>query len=127
LSETDENDLTYFLTYNIKTMQLAYSSLREYIQRKIKEKKQVLNFRKIKGINERQALIIKWLYEEPDLLLSVKEVEPRFAISNQTARTDLFVLENMGYLEIIELNKKAKGFCRSKRFNDLLKTELPAT
>jgi len=105
-------------------MQLAYSSLREYIQWKIKEKKQVLNFQKISGINEKQALLIKWLYEEPDLLLSVKEVEPRFAISNQTARTDLVVLENMGYLEIIELNKKEKGFFRSKRFNEFLKSEL---
>jgi len=124
-SEIDENDLTYFINYKIKTMQLAYNSLREYIQRKINEKKQLINFQKIKGINERQALIIKWLYEEPDLLFSVKEIENRFSLSNQTARTDLTELESKGYLEIVELNKKTKGFCRSDRFNELLKKELP--
>jgi Fic family protein len=124
LSETDDNDLTYFLTYKMKTMQLAYDSLREYILRKIKEKKQVFNFQKIKGINERQALIIKWLYEEPELLLSVKEVETRFAISNQTARTDLVNLADLGYLELIEINKKTKVFCRSTKFTDLLKRDL---
>lgn len=126
-TETDENDLTYFLNYKIKTMQLAYYSLREYIQRKISEKKQLINFQKIKGINERQALIIKWLYEEPELLFSVKEIENRFNLSNQTARTDLTELESKGYLEVVGLNKKTKGFCKSDRFNELLKKELPNT
>jgi len=126
-TETDENDLTYFLNYKIKTMQLAYYSLREYIQRKISEKKQLINFQKIKGINERQALIIKWLYEEPELLFSVKEIENRFSLSNQTARTDLTELESKGYLEMVGLNKKTKGFCKSERFNELLKKELPKT
>lgn len=123
-SEIDDNDLTYFIQYKIKTMQLAYASLREYIQQKINEKRQLFNFQKIKGINERQALIIKWLYEEPDILFSVKEIENRFNISNQTARTDLTGLENRGYLDSIDLNKKAKGFCRSGMFSELLNKEL---
>ena len=123
-SEIDDNDLTYFIQYKIKTMQLAYASLREYIQQKINEKRQLINFQKIKGINERQALIIKWLYEEPDILFSVKEIENRFNISNQTARTDLTELENRGYLDTIDLNKKAKGFCRSIIFLELLNREL---
>lgn len=125
-SETDGNDLTYFITYKIKTMRLAFLSLREYIQRKINEKKQLIKFQKIKGIGERQALIIKWLYEEPDLLFSVKEIENRFNISNQTARTDLTLLVNMGYLEVVELNKKAKGFCKSTIFDQLIKNNLPS-
>lgn len=110
-TEVDDNDLTYFINYKMKTMQLAFQSLKEYIQRKINEKKRIINFQKIKGINERQSLIIKWVYEEPDLLFSVKEIENRFSISNQTARTDLIELEKQGYLEGIDINKKTKGFC----------------
>jgi Fic family protein len=125
-TEIDGNDFTYFITYKIKTMQLAFYSLREYIQRKINEKKQIINFQKIKGIGERQALIIKWLHEEPDLLFSVKEIETRFNISNQTARTDLTLLVDMGYLDVVELNKKAKGFCRAAIFDQLLKNNLPS-
>ncbi|NOU16296.1 MAG: Fic family protein [Bacteroidales bacterium] len=124
-SEVDENDLTYFINYKMKTMQLAYQSLREYIQRKINEKKQVINFQKIKGVNERQSHILKWIYEEPDLLFSVKEIENRFSVSNQTARTDLMELEKRGYLEGIDTNKKTKGFCRSEIFLELLEKELP--
>ncbi|MBW8333017.1 MAG: DeoR family transcriptional regulator [Prolixibacteraceae bacterium] len=93
-------------------------------RKKKNEKRQLINFQKIKGINERQALIIKWLYEEPDILFSVKEIENRFNISNQTARTDLTELENKGYLDAVDLNKKTKGFCRSVVFSELLKTKL---
>ncbi|MBW8333018.1 MAG: Fic family protein [Prolixibacteraceae bacterium] len=37
-SEIDGNDLTYFIQYKIKIMQLAYDSLKEYIQKKKKRK-----------------------------------------------------------------------------------------
>jgi Fic family protein len=121
-TETDGNDLTYFINYNLKTMQLAFNSLKEYIERKVSEKKQVISFQKIKGINERQAIIIQWLYEEPELLFSVKEIENRMSISNQTARTDLENLVKMGFLQIIDMNKKTKGFCRSENFSDVLLT-----
>jgi Fic family protein len=123
-SEIDENDITYFINYKIKMMKLAFESLRKYIQRKIEEKKQYIHFQKIKDINERQALILKWLYEEPDILLTVKEIENRFSISNQTARTDLYELKNKGYLDLIELNKKTKAFCKSNRFDEVIKKRI---
>ena len=119
-TEIDENDLTYFIDYKIKTMQLAFEELRKYVERKIKEKKQVTSFQKISGINERQALILKWVNEESELLLSVKEIETRFNVSNQTARTDLSVLEEMGYLTVVDVNKKTKGYYRSNDFEALI-------
>ncbi|WP_199898513.1 Fic family protein [Prolixibacter bellariivorans] len=76
-TENDENDLTYFINYNLKTMDLAYDALRVYIQRKIDEKKYITNFQRIQNINDRQAEIIKWFYDEPNLLITVKEVENR--------------------------------------------------
>jgi len=125
-TETDSNDLTYFINYNLKTMELAYDSLREYIERKISEKKQIVNFQKIKGVNERQAILIKWIYEEPDLIFSVKEIENRLLVSNQTARTDLENLVHMGFLQIIDLNKKTKGFYKSDVFDAILAKEMPS-
>ncbi|HBX51225.1 MAG TPA: cell filamentation protein Fic [Bacteroidales bacterium] len=124
-TEMDDNDLTYFINYKIKTMEMAFDSLREYIQLKINEKRKGINFQRIKGINTRQAEIIKWIFEEPNLMFSVKEIENRLTISNQTARTDLTELVNRGYLEIINLNNKTKGFCRTENFENILKKELP--
>ena len=126
-TELDENDLTYFIIYKIKTMQLAFDGLIEYIQLKTNEKRKTLNFQKIKGINSRQAQILKWLFEEPELMFSVKELETRLSVSNQTARTDLTELVNLGYLEQIDLNNKTKGFCRTDNFEIVLSKELPKT
>jgi Fic family protein len=123
-TELDDNDLTYFINYKIKTMQMAFDSLREYIQLKINEKRKIIDYQRIKGINSRQALIIKWLFEEPNLIFSVKEIENRLTISNQTARTDLTELVNRGYLEIIDLNNKTKGFCRTDEFENIIQKEL---
>lgn len=125
--EKDMLDLTYFINYKMRTMSLAYESLREYIQRKIDEKKRLTEFQKIEGINERQALILKWIYEEPELLFSVKEIENRLSVSNQTARTDLMSLVKLGYLELINLNNKKKAYARSTNFDNLLTNKLHST
>lgn len=119
-TETDDNDLTYFLQYNLKTMSLAYDELRAYIQRKLTEKKQVSAFIKMDGINDRQALILKWFYEEPSLMLTIKEVETRLAVSNETARNDLKEMTNMGYLVLIKINGKKQAFVKSDNFDDVV-------
>jgi Fic family protein len=123
-TETDDNDLTYFINYQLRTMKLAFESLREYIQRKIEEKKKVTDFIKMDNINDRQALILKWIYEEPSLVLSVKEIETRLSISNQTARTDLQGLADLHYLETIQLNKKTQAFGKSKKFDELVNKKM---
>lgn len=124
-TENDENDLTYFLNYNLKTMTLAYEALKQYIQRKIEEKKYITNFQRIPFVTERQAEILKWYYDEPNLILTVKEVETRLSISNQTARNDLVELKELGYAEIIQANKKKQIFVKSGNFDTLIKKNYP--
>lgn len=119
-TENDENDLTYFLYYNLKTMELAYEALRKYIQRKIEEKKYITDFIRISGINERQAEILKMFYDQANLNVTVKEIENRFVVSNQTARADLLLLVDKGFLEIIQANKKKQIFVRTENFEKLL-------
>jgi len=123
-TENDENDLTYFFNYKLKTMELAYEALRKYIQRKIEEKKYITNFQRIPHINERQAEILKMYYDEANLILTVKEIETRFMVSNQTARTDLLQLVKNEFIEIIQANKKKQIFVRTDRFEQLVKEKL---
>jgi Fic family protein len=123
-TEIDQNDLTYFILYKLRKMQQAYDALREYIGRKLEEKKQVTIFQKLDGINERQALILKWYYEEPSLLLTVKEIENRLQVSNQTARADLQGLSDLSFIEAISLNKKTQAFTRARGFDGLLRGKL---
>lgn len=90
----------------------------------MKERRQVSDFQKIKGVNERQAILLQWLNEDPDALFTVKEIQTRMSVSNQTARTDLEGLQSAGFLEGIELNKKLKGFCKSGDFEKLINQAL---
>jgi Fic family protein len=120
-TETDENDLTYFIDYNIKTMKLAYEELKNYITSKENEKKVFAGLKKLKGVNQRQAEILNQYYHNTDITYTVKEIEGTFGISNQTARTDLQNLTDLGYLEEIELDKKSKAYIKSNKFDKLIK------
>lgn len=119
-SEIDDNDLSYFVTYHIKTMEKAYEALKEYISRKQKEVFQAAKFMKIPSVNERMAQILKIVYDDSDRIFNIKEIESRFNISNFTARSDLKALVDLGFLEVIQVNKKKQNFIRSKNFDEIL-------
>lgn len=121
-TEIDENDLNYFITYHIKTMEKAFVALKEYINKKQKEVVQSAKFLKISGINERMAQILKIINDDADRVLNSKELEKRFNVSNFTVRADLKKLVTMGFLEIVHINKIKQNFIKSNQFEKLLKT-----
>jgi Fic family protein len=97
-TEYDDNDLTYFVLYNLRTMKKAFEELKLYLKRKSEENNSILLLANIKSINLRQAQIIKIVQEKPNSYFLVKEIENRFSVGNQTARTDLYGLVELGYL-----------------------------
>lgn len=120
-SEIDNNDLSYFITYHISSMEKAFEALKEYINKKQKEVFQAAKFMKIPQVNERMAQILKIIHDDPDRILNIKEIENRFNVSNFTARTDLKTLVELGFLEIIQVNKKKQNYIKSSNFDDILK------
>ncbi|MBN2165982.1 MAG: DeoR family transcriptional regulator [Marinilabiliaceae bacterium] len=120
-TESDENDMSYFITYQIKTIEKAFEALKQYINRKQKEIFQAARFMKIHIINERMAQILKIIHEDSDRILSTKEIEARFNISNFTARADLKTLVSLGFLEVIQVNKKKQNFIKAKEFKKVIK------
>lgn len=120
-TESDDNDLSYFITYHIKIMEKAYEALKEYINRKQKEVFQAAKFMKIPEINERTAQILKLLNDDSDRVLNTKEVETRFNVSNFTARSDLKTLVRLGFLDVIQVNKKKRNYIKSENFDIIIK------
>lgn len=119
-TEIDDNDLSYFITYHIKTMESAFEALKVYISKKQKEVVQAAKFLKIPNINDRMAQILKILNDDNDRVLNSKEIEKRFSISNFTARADLKTLVELGFLEIVQVNKVKQNFIKSKKFETIL-------
>lgn len=120
-SEADDNDLGYFITYHINTMEKAYSALKEYISKKQQEVFQAAKFMKIPNVNDRMAQILKIIHDDSDRILTTKEIESRFSVSNFTARTDLKALVELGFLDVIQVNKKKQNFIKSDKFNTIIK------
>lgn len=58
-TEYDDNDLTYFILYNLRTMKKAFEELKIYLKRKSEENSSIVLIANIKGINTRQAQILK--------------------------------------------------------------------
>lgn len=123
-SEADGNDLNYFITYHIKTMEKAYADLKEYISRKQREVVQAAKFMRISNVNERMAQILKVLNDDSDRVLTIRELENRFNVSSYTARTDLKALVDLGFLEIIQVNKKKQNFIKSHKFDSIMRKSI---
>jgi DeoR/GlpR family transcriptional regulator of sugar metabolism len=64
------------------------------------------------NINQRQALILQRLKEEPDTIFTVKDVQEQFSVSSMTARKDLADLVQQGYMSEIALNKVTRGYIK---------------
>jgi len=119
-TEVDEHDLTYFILYNLRTMKLAFDELTAYVMRKKEEQKALSEIIGADGISYRQSVILDWFYKDAELLLTVKELQNRLAVSNQTARNDLHALTVKGYLQSKALNKVTVGYQRAHTFNTLI-------
>ena len=104
-------------------MKIAFEELKLFLKRKETENKSILLLANIKGVNQRQAQIIKIVREKPNTSFSVKEIENRFSISNFTARTDLEKLVSLGYLYEIQINKVKRNYIKSINFDRLLNTD----
>jgi len=115
-TEHDENDLSYFIHFNLITMKKAYEELKLYLQRKINERNHTLIYNTIPDINERQASILKIYTDNQNSILTIKELENRFGVSNQTARIDITSLVLKGFIKEIALNKRKMGYIRSENF-----------
>jgi Fic family protein len=122
-TEYDENDLTYFINYQVKSMDLAFKSLRDYISRKINEKRNAFNLIKAKDLNERQALILQDIIHDPHRSISIKNYQGRFNVVYQTARMDLLDLVKKGYLTSKTAGKKML-FYASDNFEQIKKQVL---
>lgn len=123
-TEYDDNDLTYFILYNLRTMKKAFEELKLYLKRKTEEDNSVVLLANIKDINMRQAQILKIILEKPNACFSVKEIENRFSVSNYTARMDLEGLVKLEYLSEIALNKVKRNYIKSAKFDELIKGKL---
>jgi Fic family protein len=114
--ESDEGDITYFLSYKLKLAKNAIEDFIAYFNRKQKEANQ-LKQRLLTNdeINPRQLDIIDLFQRNPKIELDVQTHQERHKVVYQTARTDLLGLVSKRILKQTRAGKKYL-FIRGENF-----------
>ncbi len=98
-TEQDDNDLTYFINYNIQKIQLAIREFKEYIeQQSLVNIKMRKKFKEIYEFNDRQIHLLQYMYGDSDASTNLTAHMNVYQISKMTANTDLKKLVSIGLL-----------------------------
>lgn len=102
-TETDDNDVTYFVIHQLNVILEAINSLYEYIEKQsmeISETERLLHSNKIlkNKLNYRQIALIKHALKHPDMQYLIEVHKQSNNVTYDTARTDLLNLAKLGLL-----------------------------
>ena len=112
-TETDENDLTYFIIHQLEIIKEAINDLYIYIDKKTNEialaEELFSTSTKLRDtLNYRQLALIKHALKHPGFIYKITEHQNSHGVVYETARTDLLQLSDKFNFLIKE--KKGKGF-----------------
>ena len=119
-TEADGMDIGYFVAYNLKVLEQSFQQLQDYIKRKQEEKKAASLFLRLGNFNERQAQIIKLFADDPNALITIKDLEIRFGVSPTTAKTDIIGLLEKELVAEIPLNKVKRAYVKGSKLVELV-------
>ena len=98
-SETDDNDMTYFIKFNLKCVEESLNIFLKYLDRKVKEQKEFeKNILSDEDMNIRQKMILQDAMKDGNAF-SVYEVQSKYQTAYQTARTDVLGLIEKGMVK----------------------------
>lgn len=98
LTETDEDDLNYFILHQLQTIEKALEALHHFIERKARELKETGTLLRLVAhqLNHRQEAILSRALREPSARFSIQAHAHMNRIAYATARADLLGLEELG-------------------------------
>jgi Fic family protein len=111
-TETDENDLTYFIEHQLNVISEAIEALHEYLREKTKEisdtRRLISSSPQLKGkLNHRQLAAMDYFMKHSHVIYRIQEHQSTYQVTYQTARTDLLDLVALG---LLEKHREGKAF-----------------
>lgn len=108
-TETDDNDVTYFIIHQLEVIRRAIEELLEYLKRKADEIRDIQalvrkSTRLQSQLNHRQIAVLNRAAKSSDAIFTIESHRGAHNVTYDTARTDLLKLEDLGLL-----NKSKSG------------------
>jgi len=122
-TETDDNDLTYFVLYQLRVITRAIEELKGYLRKKMQEIREVQALlRRSADLNHRQLAILSHALKHPGRQYTVQSHQTSHAVSTGTARTDLLDLADR---QLLQRRKVGKSFVFTARLRLMLPVLTP--
>ncbi len=106
-TETDENDVTYFMLAQLRAIELAIDELKRHLGKKARE---LRASEALLGpgstFNHRQRSILGHALRHPDAVLDIQSEKARHGVAYATARADLMGLADQGLLSMSRQGRK---------------------
>ena len=96
--EDDDFDMTYFIDYSIGMLARAVKTMEDRLVNKVVLEERLKQLR-ASGANERLLAGAEWLLKSPNSSVTIKAWEKKFGVVTETARQDLFKLEEAGIVK----------------------------
>ena len=105
--ETDGNDITYFVIYQLEVIRRAIENLYDYLRRKVAETREIeAMLRGSSRLNHRQLAIVGDALRDPSEPFTVAAQQRRHRVTYESARSDLVGLERLRLFEKRRVGKK---------------------
>lgn len=100
-TETDDNDLTYFILHQAEVVGAARQALRDRVGRKTEELRETgRRGRGFAQLNQRQQALVAHALRQPDARYVISRHQHSHGVTHQTARDDLFDLVRRDLLTV---------------------------
>lgn len=99
-TETDDNDLTYFISFLLEVTRRSLDQLHERVREMHAEQRRIraLDTPAVRKLNPRQRALLHHALLHPAQVYTFQSHQNSHAINNQTARTDILKLVKLGFL-----------------------------
>jgi Fic family protein len=117
-TETDGNDLTYFINYQLEVIGNALQDLNDFLQRKTEQVKEVEKLLKKSNLHPREIALMSHAIRHPGQEYSIKSHQTSHRVAYATARADLLHLSQLGLLEQKRIGDKKLMFIAPENIQD---------
>jgi len=114
-SEQDDNDLTYFIDYNVRKIEQTMRDFEIHAKKKLQETTQMTKIAINKyQLNNRQIQLLRYYYKNKDVTTSITTHVKVYAISRLTAMKDLRLLEKQDFLKSKKVGRTVYYYATDK-------------